>query len=111
MGNYQLMGQHVRVVWREFVPRMSNQVGATIFRGQVAQVDEQGLWLWGRFFNEKADTRSIREQPKEKDGEMKMFFGPWLSIESVQIVPEDSKDYEVHQLVISRKNDAPPPAL
>jgi hypothetical protein len=107
MENYQLEGHHVRIVWREFTARLSNQVGSTIFRGQVAHQDAQGLWLWGRFFLEKADTRSVREMPREKEGETKMFYAPWLSIDAIQIIPEDSKDYEVHQLVLTRKGDAP----
>lgn len=106
--NYQLAGQHVRIVWREFTSRLSNQIGGTIFRGQVAHQDAQGLWLWGRFFFEKADTRSVREQPREKDGESKMYYGPWLSMDSIQIISEDSKDFEVHQLVMTRKNEASP---
>jgi len=108
MENYQLEGHYVRIIWRDFTSKMSNQVGATVFRGQVAHQDTHGLWLWGRFFFEKADTRSIREQPREKDGESKMYFGPWLSIDSIQIVPENSKDYEIHQTVMTRKSDLPP---
>ena len=111
MDNYKLAGHHVRILWREFTSRISNQVGSTLFRGQVAHQDDQGLWLWGRFFYEKADTRSIRELPREKDGEMKMYYAPWFSLESIQIIQEDSKEFEIHQLVLTRKTDgAIPPA-
>jgi hypothetical protein len=106
MENYQLEGHYVRIVWRDFGSKFSNQIGATIFRGQVAHQDAQGLWLWGRFFLEKTDTRSIRELPREKDGENKMYYSPWISIDTVQIVPEGSRDYEVQQLVMARKNEA-----
>jgi hypothetical protein len=105
MENYQLEGHYVRIVWRDFASKFSNQVGANIFRGQVAHQDAQGLWLWGRFFYEKTDTRSVREQPREKDGETKMYYAPWMSIDAVQIISEGSRDYEVHQLVMSRKNE------
>lgn len=107
MQNYKLVGHHVRIVWREFTPRVSNQISNTIFRGQVAHQDEHGLWLWGRYFIEKVDTKSVRELPREKDGEMRMYFGPWISLDSIQVIPEDSKDYKIHQLVMTRKNDIP----
>jgi hypothetical protein len=105
MEKYQLEGHYVRIVWRDFTSKLSNQVGGIIFRGQVAHQDTHGLWVWGRFFFEKADTRSIREIPKEKDGESKMYYGPWLSIDSVQIIQENTKDYETHQLVMTRKSE------
>ena len=108
MDEYKLVGHHVRIIWRDITPKLSNQVGGTIFRGQVAARDDQGIWLWGRFFTEKADTRSIREMPREKDGEARMYYGPWFSIDSIQIIPEGSKDYEIHQTILTRKPDQAP---
>jgi hypothetical protein len=105
MDNYQLVGHHVRIIWRDITPKPSNQVGGTIFRGQVASADANGLWLWGRFFIEKADTRSVREMPREKDGEIRMYYGPWLSIDSIQIIPENTKEFEIHQTILTRKPD------
>ena len=108
MSDYQLDGHHVRVVWREARPG-GGRAETTIFRGQALHEDEIGLWLWGRFFMEKADTRSVREVPKEKDVDLRMYFVPWTSIDSVEIIGENTKQFEIHQLVLNRTSAASTP--
>ena len=87
MSEYHLVGHHVRVVWKDVRPG-GGKAETTIFRGQALHKDDTGLWLWGRFFLEKADTLSIREFPKEKDTDLRMYFAPWTSIDSVEIIGE-----------------------
>jgi hypothetical protein len=101
MSEYHLVGHHVRVFWKDSHPG-GGKAETTIFCGQALHKDEIGLWLWGRFFLEKADTLSVREFPKEKDTDMKMYFVPWTSIDTVEIIGEKTKQFEVHQLVMSR---------
>lgn len=96
--SYQLTGQHVRLSWRENKERPET----TILRGQVLQEDDRGLWIWGRFFLERMDTRSLREVPRDRENEFKLFFIPWGSIEVAQIIQEKTRDYEVHQLILNR---------
>ena len=105
MEEYQLAGHHVRILWKDSSPKTGNKTENTIFRGQVSQKDDTGLWLWGKFFVEKVDTQSLREFPRDKDAENKLFFAPWSSIESVQVILEGTRDHEVHQLILSRKNE------
>jgi len=105
MEEYQLAGHHVRILWNDSCPKSGNKTENTIFRGQVSQMDPSGLWLWGRFFLEKVDTQSLREMPKDKETENKLFFAPWTSIVSVQVILEGTRDHEVHQLILSRKNE------
>jgi len=105
MEEYQLAGHHVRILWRDFNPKVGNKSESTIFRGQVSQKDDTGLWLWGRFFLEKVDTQSLREMPRDKEHENKLYFAPWTSIESVQVILEGTRDHEIHQLILSRKNE------
>jgi hypothetical protein len=93
----------VRITWKDSNPKPSNQAGATIFRGQVVHVDYQGLWLEGRFFVEKADTQTLREIPRDKEEEPRLYYGPWTSLDEILIIPEGSKDFEVHQVVLARK--------
>ncbi len=109
MSDYQLVGHHVRVIWKEARPG-GGKAETPIFRGQVLQRDETGLWLWGRFFTEKADTISLREVPREKDTDHRLYFAPWTSIDSVEIMVENTKQFETHQLVMTRTTNAPPTA-
>jgi hypothetical protein len=105
MSEYHLVGHHVRVVWKDARPG-GGKAETTIFRGQALHKDDTGLWLWGRFFLEKADTLSIREFPKEKDTDLRMYFAPWTSIDSIEIIGEKTKQFEVHQLVLNRTSQA-----
>lgn len=105
MEEYQLAGHHVRILWKDSNPKATNKSENTIFRGQVSQKDESGLWIWGRFFLEKVDTLSLRELPRDKEAENKLYFAPWGSIESVQVILEGTRDHEIHQLILSRKNE------
>ncbi len=105
MDQYQLAGHHVRILWKDSLSKTTNKSENTIFRGQVYQKDESGLWIWGRFFLEKVDTISLRELPKDKEGENKLYFAPWTSIESVQVILEGTRDHEIHLLILSRKTD------
>jgi hypothetical protein len=105
MEDYNLTGQHVRIVWNvhtSFGPHN----GQTIFRGNVYQRDEMGLWVWGSFFVERADTISVREVPRDKNPESRLYYAPWSSIEVVQIVEEGTKEFEVHELILSRRAEA-----
>jgi hypothetical protein len=107
MEEYRLAGHHVRIVWKELAPKTSNKPEQTVFRGQVSHQDISGLWLWGNFFVEKVDTISVREMPKDKEAEARLYFAPWSSIEVVQIVLENTRDFDVHKLVLSRRGDNP----
>jgi hypothetical protein len=105
MSEYHLVGHHVRVVWK------NSRAGAgkaetSIFRGQALQKDETGIWLWGRFFLEKADTLSVRENPMDKDSDPRLFFAPWSSIDSIEIIAEKTKQFETHQLIMNRTSAA-----
>ncbi len=106
MEQYQLAGHHVRILWKDSAGKSGNKSENTIFRGQVSQKDDSGLWLWGRFFLEKVDTISLRELPRDKETENKLFFAPWTSIETVQVILEGTRDHEVHQLILSRRNES-----
>jgi hypothetical protein len=106
MDEYQLAGHHVRILWKDSPTKSNNKSENTIFRGQVYQKDESGLWLWGRFFLEKVDTISLREIPRDKEGENKLYFAPWTSIESVQVILEGTRDHEIHLLILSRRSEA-----
>jgi hypothetical protein len=55
---------------------------------------------------EKVDTISLRELPRDKEIENKLYFAPWTSIENVQVILEGTREHEIHQLILSRRNDA-----
>src|ERR1041385_9024893 len=100
MENYKLVGRHVRITWIG-LPGRSPHNEQTLFRGEVAHENANGLWLWGSFFIEKAETMSVREIPRNKDDEDRLYFAPWSSIEMVHVIDESSKDFETHQLILS----------
>jgi hypothetical protein len=102
MENFKLAGHQVRVTWIS-LPGRSPHNEQTLFRGEVAHEDERGLWLWGSFFVEKAETMSVREVPRDRDDEDRLYFAPCSSIEAVQIIAEDSKDFETHKLILARR--------
>ncbi len=104
MERFKLVGHQVRVTWIN-LPGRSPHNEQTLFRGEVSHEDDKGLWLWGSFFIEKAETLSVREVPRERDDEDRLYFAPWSSIEVVQIIAEDSKDFETHKLILSRRRD------
>ena len=41
--------------------------------------------------------------PKDKEIENKLYFAPWTSIESVQVILEGTREHEIHLLILSRK--------
>ncbi|HUO58621.1 MAG TPA: hypothetical protein VMV05_10645 [bacterium] len=102
MESYNLTGHAVRITWNTLASKTPHNE-QTIFRGEVAHKDDTGLWLFGRFFTEKAETLSVREIPRDKNPENQLFFAPWTSIEAIQIIEEDSREFEIHQLVLSRQ--------
>jgi len=103
MDPLELDGKHVKIQWRDSNPKVGNKPEMTTLRGEVIQKDLGGLWVRGRFFVEKADTMSVREMPKEKESVDKQYFVPWHSVDVIEIVEEGSKEFEIHQLVRSRK--------
>ena len=112
MPDYELVGQQVRVVWKE-EGLGAGRAEITIFRGQVLKEADKGLWLWGRLFWERAEMPSRREYPKDKDPEMRIYFAPWTSISSIEIIEAGTKQFEIHQMVLNRKattQGTPPPA-
>jgi hypothetical protein len=104
MEDYKLVGRHVRVTWKT-LPARTPHNEQTIFRGEVTHQENSGLWIWGDFFIEKAETMSVREVPRDKDSEDRLYFAPWGSIDVVQVIDEKTRDFEIHQVVISRRDE------
>ncbi len=104
MESFNLAGHHVRITWN-LLPTRTPHNEQTIFRGEVSHRDETGLWLLGSFFIEKAETLTVREVPRDKEPESRLYFAPWSSMEVIQIIEEGSKDFEVHQRVMARRGD------
>lgn len=103
MENFKLAGHAVRIGWNH-EPGRSFHNEHIVFRGVVSHQEEAGLWLYGSFFVEKAETISVREIPLAGEGEDRFFFAPWPSMDVLQIIPEDSKDFEVHRLILTRRD-------
>ena len=108
MESYNLAGHPVRITWKTLSAKTPHNEQA-IFRGEVAHRDEAGLWLRGSFFIEKAETLTVREVPRDKNPESQLFFAPWSSIEVIQIIDEDSKEFEIHQLIMARREETMKP--
>lgn len=105
---YRLPGQHIRVLWRDLKPKPEGKPENTILRGQVLAENEHGLWVWGRFFLERMDTMSLREIPRENENEFKMYFCPWGSVDVIQIIQPNTRDSEVHNLILNRTSEEGP---
>jgi hypothetical protein len=106
MDTFKLAGHSVRITWTTLAAKNPHNE-QTLFRGEVSHQEEKGLWLWGSFFVEKAETLTVREVPRDKDAEDKLYFAPWSSIEVVEIIPEGTKAHEIHQLILSRRDNRP----
>ena len=103
--NFKLEGRQVRITWMA-LPYKATQNESTIFRGAVTHEDGKGIWIYGSFFVEKAETLSVREAPKHKDEIDRFYFAPWSSIDVVQIIEEGTKDHEIHKIVLSRRQNS-----
>lgn len=103
--NFKLTGRQVRITWMA-LPYKAALNESTIFRGAVTHEDDNGIWIYGSFYVERAETLSVREVAKHKDETDRFYFAPWTSIDVVQIIEEGTKDYEIHQIIMSRRQNS-----
>lgn len=97
MGTTGLLSQRVKVVLRRFHPQTPRE----IVRGIITDVDETGLRVSGRRFQEQADLESGTPQERPVEPDTKMYWIPHGSIRYTEIIgpgsPSEKLDNEIQR--------------
>ena len=97
MDTTGLLSQRVKVVLRRFHPQTPRE----IVRGIITDVDETGVRVSGRRFQEQADLESGTPQERPVEQDTKMYWIPHGSIRYTEIIgpgsPSEKLDNEIQR--------------
>ena len=99
-----LQGQRVKIVLRRFHPQTPRE----IIRGLITDVDETGLRVSGRRFQEVADMETAYVQERAVEADTKMYWVPFNSIRYSEIILPGSTSEQEDNEVQRRKPVALP---
>ncbi len=81
-----LLDKRVKIVLRRFHPETPRE----IVRGIITQVDESGVRVSGRIFQETRDSESGQAEERPVDVANKTYWVPFNSIRISEIIPSKS---------------------
>jgi hypothetical protein len=97
MDTKGLLSQRVKVVLRRF----HQQTPREIVRGIITDVDETGVRVSGRRFQEHPDLESAVPQERPVEADSKMYWIPYGSIRYTEIIgpgtPSENLDNEIQR--------------
>jgi hypothetical protein len=74
--------------------------GQIFVRGVVEKLDAVGVTIKGIQTIKKTDTQSVREFPV--DEREKIFFLPWTSVASIEVIESGSEDENINNIILER---------
>ena len=103
MDTAGLLSQRVRIVLRRFHPQTPRE----ILRGTITNVDETGLRVSGRRFQELADLESGLPQERPVEPDNKVYWIPHSSIRYSEIIASGSASEKLDNEIQRRKPFTP----
>jgi hypothetical protein len=103
MDTAGLLSQRVKVVLRRFHPQTPRE----ILRGTITNVDETGVRVSGRRFQELADLESGLPQERPVETDNKVYWIPHSSIRYSEIIAPGSADEKLDNEIQRRKPFTP----
>jgi hypothetical protein len=103
MDTTGLLSQRAKIVLRRFHPQTPRE----IVRGTITNVDETGLRVSGRRFQELVDLESGAPQERPVEPDMKVYWIPHSSIRYSEIIAPGSPSEKLDNEIQRRKPFTP----
>ena len=103
MDTTGLLNQRVKVVLRRFHPQTAREV----IRGIITNVDETGLRISGRRFQELPDLETGLPQERPSEPDTKVYWIPHNSIRFTEIINPGSESEKLDNEIQRRKPFTP----